>query len=202
MPETRRISTIKVGKRHRRDLGDLQSLADSIEAVGLLHPIVIDSHDRLIAGERRLEAVKLLRWQKVPVRVIDLENIAEGEFHENAARKDFTPSEVAGIAQALRPVIEKRARQRQLDRLRRGREVPVRENFPNGEQGKTVDLIGRYCGLSGRTLKKIEALCQAAEEDPDRFGHLVEEMDSEPRSVHRCYAEVRFTFMKQVTSTQ
>ena len=108
MPETRRISTIKVGKRHRRDLCDLQSLADSIEAVGLLHPIVIDSHDRLIAGERLLEAVKLLRWKNVPVRVLDLDNIAEGEFHENVARKDFTPSEVAGIARALRPMIQER----------------------------------------------------------------------------------------------
>jgi DNA modification methylase len=159
--------------------------------VGLLHPVVIDSHDRLIAGERRLEAVRLLRWQKVPVRVIDLKNIAEGEFHENVARKDFTPSEVAGIARALRPMIEDRARQRQLDRLRRGREVPVSENFANGEKGRTVDLIGRYCGLSGRTLEKIEALCQAAEEDPDRFGHLVEEMDSEPRSVHRCFGKLQ-----------
>ncbi len=131
MPETRRISAIKIGKRHRQDLGDLQSLADSIEAVGLLHPIVIDSQDRLIAGERRLEAVRLLRWKTVPVHVIDLENIAEGEFHENAARKDFTPSEVAGIARVLRPVIEARARQRQLDNLRKGRKVPVSENFAN-----------------------------------------------------------------------
>src|SRR5262245_7376698 len=103
MQETRRIGQIEVGKRQRKDLGDIRSLADSIEAVGLLHAVVIDGHSRLIAGQRRLEAVKLLGWEAVPVRVVDLDRLAEGEFIENACRKDFAPSEVAAIARVLRP---------------------------------------------------------------------------------------------------
>ena len=48
---TRRIDEIVVGERHRRDLGDIASLAANVAEVGLLHPIVI--HGTLIAGERR-----------------------------------------------------------------------------------------------------------------------------------------------------
>ena len=38
----RNISDIVVGKRHRKQMGDVKSLARSIEALGLLHPVVID----------------------------------------------------------------------------------------------------------------------------------------------------------------
>jgi len=48
---TRRIDKIVVGERHRRDLGDIASLAANVAELGLLHPIVI--HGTLIAGERR-----------------------------------------------------------------------------------------------------------------------------------------------------
>ena len=40
-PTMRRIDEIIVGERHRRDLGDVASLAKGIEEIGLLHPIVV-----------------------------------------------------------------------------------------------------------------------------------------------------------------
>jgi excisionase family DNA binding protein len=56
---TRRIT---IGVCHRRDLGDIEGLAASIAALGLLHPIVVRPDGRLIAGKRRLRAAKLLGW--------------------------------------------------------------------------------------------------------------------------------------------
>ena len=44
----RSIADIAVGKRHRRDLGDVRSLAASIADLGLLHPIVITPDGRLM----------------------------------------------------------------------------------------------------------------------------------------------------------
>ena len=35
------VSDIDTGERYRKDMGDLPALAASIEAVGLLHPIVV-----------------------------------------------------------------------------------------------------------------------------------------------------------------
>jgi ParB family chromosome partitioning protein len=68
----RAIDEIEVGFRYRKDLGDLRSLADSIQTVGLLHPIVVTPEGRLITGQRRLEACRLLGWQEIPITVIDL----------------------------------------------------------------------------------------------------------------------------------
>jgi hypothetical protein len=37
--------------------------------------------------------------------------------------------------------------------------------------------IGSFAGVSGRTVEKIAAVVKAAEEKPEKFGHLVKEMD-------------------------
>ena len=63
---TRAIADIKVGKRHRKDLGDIPAFAEKIKAVGLLAPIVIRPDGKtLMAGERRLKAYKLLGETKI-----------------------------------------------------------------------------------------------------------------------------------------
>src|SRR5262249_19549621 len=53
------ISSIHIGKRHRKDMGDIDALARRM-ADCLLQPIVIRPDDRLIAGHRRLVATPLL----------------------------------------------------------------------------------------------------------------------------------------------
>ena len=71
-PAQMNIDQIQIGFRYRKDLGDLRALADSIAEVGLLHPVVVTPEGRLIAGQRRLEACRLLGWTEVPVTVVDL----------------------------------------------------------------------------------------------------------------------------------
>lgn len=70
MSNKRAIADIQVGKRHRRDLGDVDALAASIEDIGLLNPITVDEDGRLLAGARRLAACKRLGWKMVPVNVV------------------------------------------------------------------------------------------------------------------------------------
>src|SRR5262245_48697274 len=83
IPLKRRIADIKIGKRHRKDLGDIDGLASNIAELGfLLHPVVVTPAGKLIAGERRLTACKSLGWTSVPVRVVDLDQIVRGEFAE------------------------------------------------------------------------------------------------------------------------
>jgi ParB family chromosome partitioning protein len=67
--QTRAIADIRVGKRHRRDLGDIAALAASMASIGLLHPIVVTPDGLLICGERRLRAAKLLGWTTIPVTI-------------------------------------------------------------------------------------------------------------------------------------
>jgi ParB family chromosome partitioning protein len=63
---TRRIDEIVVGERHRRDLGDIASLAANVAELGLLHPIVI--HGTLIAGERRPNRAAHLSRRHLAIR--------------------------------------------------------------------------------------------------------------------------------------
>ena len=69
---TRRIDEIVFGERHRRDLGDIASLAANVAQLGLLHPIVIRPDGTLLAGERRLLAAKQLGGCEIPVHVMQV----------------------------------------------------------------------------------------------------------------------------------
>ena len=115
-----KLSDVKIGQRHRRDMGDIAALAESIKRVGtLLHPIVVDASGKLIAGERRVEAYKLLGWKDIPhTTVTTLEGIHAAllaERDENTQRKDFTPSEAVAMAEALRPFEEAAAKERMAE---------------------------------------------------------------------------------------
>ncbi len=140
-----RIADVRLGKRHRNDLGDLHALIRSIRAVGLLHPIVITPDNRLVAGARRLEAHKRMGHTEIPARIVPVPDIMRGELEENTVRKDFTPSEMVAIARALRGEVQRAARERQGTRTDKH---PGK--FPEGSAGQTRDKIGAYVGVSGR----------------------------------------------------
>ncbi|MCE9500687.1 MAG: ParB N-terminal domain-containing protein [Leptospira sp.] len=92
-----RVSDIRVKNRIRKQPGDLSALKESINRVGLLHPIIIDLDNRLIAGERRLEAVQQLGWEHVEVKIVDIRNKKDRiliEADENISRLDFTNDEL------------------------------------------------------------------------------------------------------------
>jgi len=102
---TRRIDEIVVGERHRRDLGDITSLAANLAELGLLHPILIRSDEMLIVGERRLLlAAKALGWTEITVNVVDLDAVVKGEFAENAHGKDFTLSGAVAMKRPLEAI--------------------------------------------------------------------------------------------------
>jgi ParB-like nuclease domain len=60
------VDRIRVGERHRKDMGDVSALAASMRELGLLHPVVVRPDGTLIAGERRLPAAEQLGWTENP----------------------------------------------------------------------------------------------------------------------------------------
>jgi ParB family chromosome partitioning protein len=98
------IEDIIVNKRIRKDMGDIEALAESFKCYGQITPIVINKKNVLIAGGRRLEAAKLLGWQSINAIIIDrtgeLEQL-EMELEENKYRKDFNDAEVAEAARKI-----------------------------------------------------------------------------------------------------
>lgn len=80
-------------KRQRRELDGIPELAESISRVGLINPPVIRRSGELVAGERRLEAVRSLGWTNLSVQIA--EDMDPHEFHaieleENIRRKNLS----------------------------------------------------------------------------------------------------------------
>lgn len=91
------IKNIKIKKRVRKDLGNLEDLKDSLKIYGLLNPITLNSNYELIAGERRLQAATQLGWTTINANIVsnlsDIEQL-EMELEENNQRKEFTDEEL------------------------------------------------------------------------------------------------------------
>jgi len=88
------ISSITVDRasRQRRELVGIPELAESIGRLGLMHPIVVTRNNLLIAGERRLEAHKLLGLPTILAHFtdeIDPAILHALELEENIKRVDI-----------------------------------------------------------------------------------------------------------------
>jgi ParB family transcriptional regulator, chromosome partitioning protein len=91
------ISSIRVQASIRFDAGTIQALAENIAEFGLLHPVIVNDQNELVAGYRRLKAAELLGWPEIPVTVISPNNDLkkfDASLHENCRRKDLNPLEL------------------------------------------------------------------------------------------------------------
>lgn len=87
------VKDIIVKNRQRKDFNNVESLAESIQKIGLLQPICVNDQMELLAGERRLRAHKHLSLESIEARVFP--NVSESdtlliEYLENFQREDFT----------------------------------------------------------------------------------------------------------------
>jgi ParB family chromosome partitioning protein len=91
------IKSIRIKRRIRKDLGDIEGLAESLSRFGQLHPIVITRKRILVSGRRRLEAARMLGWTTIDAITIasrDSVQLLELELDENVQRSQLTRDEV------------------------------------------------------------------------------------------------------------
>ncbi len=156
------LAEIAVGERDRVDHGDIEALAESIATVGLLHPIVVTDAAVLVAGGRRLDAVKRLGWTEVPVTVITLdtaEAVLRAEADENTQRKPLSPVEAERArtrrAKVLAPLAEKREKAgKPSPKLGEGR-----------HDRETARIAAAGTGYSASTLDKVTEVRETAENE-------------------------------------
>lgn len=104
---------------------DIDALADSIRRLGLIHPPVVGRDLLLVAGERRLRAVRSLGWDTIPVQWADdlsPHDLLALELEENIKRSDLTWQE-------------------QVDSLLRLHELRLTED-PSWTQEQTAAAVG------------------------------------------------------------
>lgn len=177
------INKVTVGKRIRKDYGDIASLADDIEDRGLINPPVVTPDYELIAGERRLKAMKKLDYRQIEVRVMsveDYEHQLKIEISENEERKEFTYSEKMDYAKQLERIEAKKAK----DRKFQGKNLMDRG--PEGRKGTTRDIVGEATGFgSGRTYARAKYIYENADEE------TIKEVDEGKKSIRKAHDELR-----------
>lgn len=178
----RTVESLHVGRRHRKDLGNIDTLAASIQRHGLLQPLTISPDGVLICGARRLAAIKQLGWHTVNVWVrsgiSDRLGHLLAEQDDNILHKPLTALEAAALYRELKQVMaEDAARRKAATQFSSDHQPGLHGagNFPApstptdraSEQAATM-IPG---GASYKTLDKISYLEQAAH-DPTLPEHV------------------------------
>ena len=176
------IKKVSVGDRIRKDMGDLEELSDDIAKNGLINPPVVTPDFELIAGERRLEAMKKLGYKQIEVRVMkveDAEHKLNLEINENENRKDFNKSERIEYARQLERIERVKASQRE----KAG--VAIDPSL-NSDKGRTDEIVAKKLGIGGKdTYRKEKYIADNA--DPE----TLEQWNKEEISTHKAYTRVK-----------
>lgn len=165
------IQTSKTRQRQEFEGEAIAKLQDSIERVGLLHPIIIrvgeDKEPRLVAGERRLRALQNLWFiggtlrlgeETIPEGMVpcvdlgDLDELAreEAEYDENTKREDLTWQESADAT----------ARLDRIKTLRSAERIPPAVDDLTNDRGLSI-------GGSGSERIRRELIVSKHLSDPD-----------------------------------
>lgn len=95
-----RISRYSIRHETELEMSKIRELASSIQQHGLLQPILVrpvENELELVAGHRRLQACKSLRWRTIPciIKELDDKEAYEIQLVENIQRKTLDPIEEA-----------------------------------------------------------------------------------------------------------
>lgn len=178
----RTIDSITIGVRHRKDLGDLEALKESIENLGLLQPITITPDGTLLCGRRRLEAVKELGWRTVRVWVrsgiSDELNGLMALQDENLLHKPFSPTEAEALYRELKKVLAEDAAPRQ-EATRFGADLTANIGAEDGGDESSPPHGGRT-----REQAALMATGANAHQRLERIGRIKDIADDPTRPAH------------------
>lgn len=117
-----KIEDLKIGKNWSRTfgVGDIQDLADSMNAHGQITPIIIDGQNNLIAGFRRVAAAKQLGWDEIEATVNAIGRDGKiVNLIENMQRENLTLwEEIQSIRDVFGPEVSQGEIARQLSKSR------------------------------------------------------------------------------------
>jgi hypothetical protein len=166
------VDLIDVTERRRADFGDLDGLAEGIRRVGLLAPILVDRNGsgryRLIFGERRLRAVRLLGHGTIAAQL--REHMTDDEFRaieleENDNRKALTEGERARTFKSSQTLLE-RAKQAVERHENNSGGVPELKRGPKPKAGVSRDEIAADLGVSEKAFRRAEQHVETVEHWP------------------------------------
>lgn len=192
------IDSIRIVDRHRRDLGDLDALGKSILDVGLLNPVTLTCDDRLVAGQRRMQACRLIGMDTVPVRYVDnltdAAALLRAERDENVCRKDMSASELYAVGKALEGLERPAAAQRQADAGARNLGIASSDpGIGTSDYHDTREAVGAAIGLSGPQWQRLKHMGDRAAEGDQPASNTLQRIDSGEETIAGGYRKLRKT---------
>ena len=185
------IDSIQMDDRYRKDFGDIEDLAMDIKINGLINLPVITPKYQLIAGERRIQAMKFLGYTEVEVKFMDIrdeEHRLDLEIAENVMRKDFSKIERLEFAERLERIESIKAKERQAINGSNNLGLNVQNFAPLDEtsKGTTRDLVAEKIGIgSGETYRKEKFIAENAEPE------LLAQWDEGDISTNKAYLKIK-----------
>jgi ParB family transcriptional regulator, chromosome partitioning protein len=152
---------------------DVVALVSSIRSIGLMVPLTVIERDGrylLIAGRHRLEALRVIGEERVPVRVVDFDDIEARlwTISENLHRTELTAlqrsEQIAEFARLSQERSAKGATVNGSDKV--GQVAPVSERGGRGNEGE-LRAAARELGIEHREARrsvKIDSILPAAKE--------------------------------------
>jgi ParB family chromosome partitioning protein len=109
--KTVEISTDKIKIKRNRKIykKDVSDLVESIREIGLINPITVSEDYELMAGWRRLQAIKNLKKEKITCIVLSLDELRTRlvEIDENIVRQQIPKLEAMDLLRERKPIYEK-----------------------------------------------------------------------------------------------
>ena len=151
-----KISEIKInpGRRDTQQR-NVEELARSIAAVGLMNPITVTQDNTLIAGLHRLEAVKLLGWTEIECTISDADGLqAElAEIDENFVRAGLSHRELGDLLLRRKELYE--AIHPETRQGMRNGQTAKNENFSLLDTKSFSQDTAEKLGVSKRTVEQL-----------------------------------------------
>lgn len=167
----------------------IKALANTMELIGQLEPITINTNNEIISGSRRWKAAMFLAWQTLnAVRVPKRENEEQTIVFHNQQRKKST-QEIINEAEAILGILGKRQGERS-DLLKHDTKNPY------GKIGKDrFEIASKVIGdVSASTLRRMMDVVEFEKESDDNKNlGLVEKIINNQLSASRAH-----TMMKSV----
>jgi N6-adenosine-specific RNA methylase IME4 len=197
-----KLSEINTRGLDKPDPAHVAQLVSSIRDCGLLNPITVDQHFKLIAGRHRLEAVRELKWPKIRANIVSLDSLhAElARIDENLVRRPGTALERAEWMKDRKEIYE------QLHPETKQGGAPGKKGGGKGAKTETISSFAKdTAAKTGSTDRSVQQYVQVAGLDDE--AKLV--LRSTPAADHltdlvklsRLAPELQRKVAKQVAST-
>jgi ParB family chromosome partitioning protein len=149
---------------------EVTALKASIQAIGLQTPLTVVAREGryvLVAGRHRLEALRLLKAERIPVRIVDFDDVEARMWtiSENLHRAELTEMQRAQqIAEFAALSQKKRETEKAGQDATGGISGQVAQKFGPGRPEGGTSQVARDLNMSRRDVRRSQAIAGLSEE--------------------------------------